>query len=1038
MSADVFVSYARSSSADEALRIQEALRARGIAVFLDRQDIGTAEVFPERIADGLLDSRIVLVLMDDRYFERTWCAYEFQVAVAPYRAARPNARSDNLLDHVVLALSFRNESLSAHLPPPLAQRNWPHASSVEEVADLVATRLRQTSQTLRQRLAGCEQDLAVTRLRWGGTIPPVGQLAGRPLTAIKIPRSLRDRFLGRSQELWRIFNILETGRVREASNGCAIVGTAGVGKTQLAAEYVWRYAPNHYPGGVIWIDADVDDPALENQLRDALRVFAPGEPLPAPGDRDALNGALDRHVAEAAAKSRVLWVVDNVPVPRPERRAQPLKHWCPAVNVVDLLCTSRRGKLSEPGLFEPETIVALQELSVPAAIELITHPPVLRSALKDDEWAIVVEWVGCLPLALRILRTSLDGFVEPKKVLARARGDEPAQALDDEVQTLSEDVSEPYLRGVAEALHDSYSALRGRSSLVRCAHLMSWLAPTSTQDDRVASWVSREQLGQLANRGWIDVLAGDGGHDVWRMHRIVSSFLRARSTAADEELSELVQWLARSLPGAWVELIAHADAVLNWLRKLGPAEAQSAPPALRSPLFEIAACELGNPAGHLARYQSATLLARWGEGDTLLTRLRSQLDGASLDALAGVIALLPAIATPGAAALCADLLCSPRQDVRFAAMAIAEQFAYDGRVADALVDGLLAAADRDMIFEELPDPPTETGYVEHLAIRAVGPDGKMQKVNWNHPFWRTILAEPPREALIRLVLHPNSAKVAERFGQALRSATGDEAKLQAIVRLGFVLRAMSTSVPVKIDRISRLNRMTGEIERATEVRIPSFFSASPQHYAALIDEVVHGSDETSRLAVKVSYFSQFGMAALSALVHDSLGTGNCAVALRVGESVVANFPDSVNGYWWRGLALARLQRDKQALTDLGRVLGQQPKFFDARIERCFIFSARGNFSAAKREMDLAAGTQDAFIQLARAKFYLDHDIVDEGMQAADLAIQLDPGNSAAWVTRARAHHLLNRPDNAVADARHARDLGAQDELIEQLLGTGGG
>jgi len=1036
MSADVFISYSRSGSGDQALRIQEALRARGIGVFLDRQDIATGDVFPERIADGLLDSKVVLVVVDDGYFERAWCAYEFQVAVAPYRAARPNARSDDSLDHVVLALSYRNESVLDHLPPPLARQSWLHADSVEKIVDVVADRLQHACETLRQRLAGCEEDPAVMRLRWGGAIPPAGNLAGRPFTGSRIPRSLRDQFRGRAQELWRIFHILETGRVREAADACAIIGTAGAGKTQLAAEYVWRYAPGHYPGGVIWIDADVDDRALEGQLRDALRAFVPREPLPPVGDRNALDRALDEHVATAAAKGRVLWVVDNVPVPRPERRSQPLKHWCPALNVVDLLCTSRRGKLAAPGLFDPATVVRLQELSTPAAVELLTQPPVSRSALTDDEWRIVVEWVGCLPLALRILRTSLDGFVEPKNVLARATGEEPAQALDAEVESLREDFAEENLRGVAEALHDSYSALRGRPALLKCAHLMSLLAPTPTRYALVTGWVTHEQLGQLANRGWIDVLAGDGGHDVWRMHRVVSSFLRTRSPATAAELAQLTQWLSQSLADFAAELIPHADSVLNWLGIACPAEAGPAPPGIRSPLFEIAAYDPADPDAYLARYHAATLLSRWGEGNALLKQLRSQLDGASLEGFAGVIAVLPAIGTRDAAALCAELLRSPRRDVQFAAMAIAEQFADDDGVAEALVDALLAAADQDTIFDEHRDRPTTEVYVDGLAIRAVRPDGTVQSVNWNHPFWQTIRAEPAREAFIRLAQHTNSAKAAEHFARDLRSARSDQSKQQAIVRLGFLLRAMSTPVPVKILQTSTLNRATGEIERRAEIRVPTIFRASPQHYAPLVDEVVFASDEVSRLAVKVTFYSQFGMAALSSKVHDSLGAKDYKAALRIAEAVVTTFPDQVNGHWWRGLARARLRLDDEALLDFGRVLGQQPKFFDARIERCTIFSRREDHTAAKREMDLAKDAQDAYIQLARADYYLACHAVEEAKAAADMAIRLEPANSAGWLARAHARYRLNQRDDAIDDARRARDLGAQDSLIDQLLATG--
>lgn len=1029
---DVFLSYSRSGSGDQAQRIKEAFTARGIDVFLDTRSIAAGDEFPERIAESLLDATVVLVILDDRYFERTWCAYEFQVAVAPYRAAQPKGRTEEPLDHVALALAYRNDSVLAHLPPPLARQSWPSADDLEKIVDLVSARIKSVRGTLRERLVKCDEDLAVKRLRLGGSIPPPGNLAGKPFTGTRILQSLKDQFVGRSQELWRIFHILETGRVRNTANACAVVGTAGMGKSQLAAEYVWRYGPGHYPGGVIWIDADVDKRAVDRQLEDVLRLFCPEGPSPAT-DRDALDRALDQHVAAAAAKGRILWVVDNLPEPRPDRPTLPLKHWCPPINVVDLLCTSRRGKLCEPGLFHPESFVRLQELAAPAAIELLTQPPVSRRALKDDEWKIIVEWVGCLPLALLILRTSLAGFVEPNKVLARATGQEPAQALDDEVESLREDVAEEYLRGVAEALHDSYAALKGRPALRKSVHLLSWLAPTQTRHMLVHSWISHEQLAQLANRGWIDVGQGDEGHDVWRMHRVISSFLRTRSVAVIDELAELTKWLAQLMPHAAAELIPHADSLLSRLGDVDSAGDKSMASGVRSALFEIAVSNLADRAGDIARYDAASILARWGERETLLKELRNALDKASLATINGGIAMLPAIGGPGAAALCAELLCFPESPIQFAAMAIAEQLADDGNVADSLLDALIAATDEADPFDEYPDTPTTEGVVDNYLVQARSPNGSLQRLHWNHPFWQVIKAEPAREALIRLAQHSHSVRAAEHFAQQLKSAPSDELKSRAIVRLGFLLRAMSTPVPVKLFHVSTLNRTTGAIESRTEVRPPRFQGASAESYAALIEEAVSGSDQTSRLAVRVSYFSQFGMAALSNAVHDAVAAQSYAVAQRIAAGVTESFPDHINGLWWRGMARTGLGLYEEAFVDFGRVLGLQPKFFEARIERAKILVQRADYTGAQRELDLADRAQDAYTHLTRAYYYWACEAIEKAEDAAGCAIRLEPKNSAGWLARAQARYHLNKHAEATADAREARALGAHHQLIDLLL-----
>lgn len=70
----------------------------------------------------------------------------------------------------------------------------------------------------------------------------------RPNNMVRLG-SRGDRFIGRVSELWDVHHAL-------ASTHLAIVtGLSGVGKTQLAIEYIWRFA-NGYPGGVFWIEAD--------------------------------------------------------------------------------------------------------------------------------------------------------------------------------------------------------------------------------------------------------------------------------------------------------------------------------------------------------------------------------------------------------------------------------------------------------------------------------------------------------------------------------------------------------------------------------------------------------------------------------------------------------------------------------------------------------------------------------------------------------------------------------------------------------------
>ena len=97
----------------------------------------------------------------------------------------------------------------------------------------------------------------------------------------------------------------------------------------------------------------------------------------------------------------MLWIVDNVPE-LVEGRPPRIPSWCPALGYVSVLATLRRT-----GLDHIDAQVDLGGPSAEAAVALLTRPNVDRQCLKEQEWLDLVTWVGGLPLALVILRTSL-------------------------------------------------------------------------------------------------------------------------------------------------------------------------------------------------------------------------------------------------------------------------------------------------------------------------------------------------------------------------------------------------------------------------------------------------------------------------------------------------------------------------------------------------------------------------------------------------------------------------------------------------------
>ncbi|MFV9677045.1 MAG: TIR domain-containing protein, partial [Methanosarcinales archaeon] len=83
-------------------------------------------------------------------------------------------------------------------------------------------------------------------------LPPVCRLPDRNWMPY---RPLGNGFVGRVRDLWQINDMLRERKTAVVEGVGLVVGTGGIGKTQLAIEYVHRFGAS-YPGGIFWIDAE--------------------------------------------------------------------------------------------------------------------------------------------------------------------------------------------------------------------------------------------------------------------------------------------------------------------------------------------------------------------------------------------------------------------------------------------------------------------------------------------------------------------------------------------------------------------------------------------------------------------------------------------------------------------------------------------------------------------------------------------------------------------------------------------------------------
>jgi WD40 repeat protein len=291
-----------------------------------------------------------------------------------------------------------------------------------------------------------------------GAPPPAAALAARLAAGapdydftvrpdgVRIPLAPNPDFVGRGADLLELYLALVGDLNKVGVRSVGSIGMGGVGKTQLAVEFVHRFAFAF--DGVQWLNAADDDwVRLFTDLARELRLDAG----PAPSDRDWISALAD-HCADHPG---LLLVLDNVA--DPNRLGDPsLLGAAPLSLGCNLLFTTRR-QFDLPGVASH----AVDILPEPAALELLaTRRGPIGAEELDDARAICAA-VGFLPLALVLAAAYLGrysgmGYDGYRRHLAERR----LGTLD--VQTLSPaQLATRHEAAVHATLEDQWTAVTG-------------------------------------------------------------------------------------------------------------------------------------------------------------------------------------------------------------------------------------------------------------------------------------------------------------------------------------------------------------------------------------------------------------------------------------------------------------------------------------------------------------------------------------------------------------------------------------------------
>jgi len=215
---DVFLSH-HSVDKPWAITLKDALRSRGLAVWLDRDEIRPGDLFVSALESGLEESKAVVLIVSPESMKSKWVKEEYSRALA---LAQDKRRSLQLVPLVLR---------DATLPGFLANRSWVEFRNVAEF-----------DANVEQLVWGITGRKSDTSIQLG---PPRQRQLLDPRAASEtvlhnLPQPEYGNFVGRENEIIQINRILRPYPHSQHAL-VTIDGIGGVGKTALALEIAHRH-----------------------------------------------------------------------------------------------------------------------------------------------------------------------------------------------------------------------------------------------------------------------------------------------------------------------------------------------------------------------------------------------------------------------------------------------------------------------------------------------------------------------------------------------------------------------------------------------------------------------------------------------------------------------------------------------------------------------------------------------------------------------------------------------------------------------------
>jgi tetratricopeptide (TPR) repeat protein len=561
----VFISYSHKDE-EEKEQLLSHLGVLGKAGLIDLWSddrIGAGGDWRQEIREAMAQARVAVLLISANYLTSDFILDE----EVPTLLQRREAEGLTVFPVIARACAWRKVSWLAkmNVRPKNGRPVWSDAGAhVDEdltaIAEEVAAIVEGTPYTAPVH----ESDAMPLE-----EIPPIAPLPA----GSRMPLSRNSLFVGREADLKKLAEALKGGETAAIGQIAAATGLGGIGKTQLAVEFVHRYG-QYFAGGVFWLSF-ADPKAIPAEV--AACGERGGLDLPSGFSTLPLDDQVRLVLSAWQSPLPRLLVFDNC------EEEKLLARWRPPHGGCRVLVTSRRGS------WDAALGVQALQLGVLSRAESVALLRKFRPDLDDDEVDTIAEELGGLPLALHLAGSYLARYrhaVTPEDYLAQLQDkallDHPSlqgrgatfRPTGHELHVartfaLSYDRLDPAGPGDAIAL-----ALLGRAAYFAPGEPISRKLLVATADiaadDFEAALDAERALTRLVELGLLE----EEAEGALRLHRLLAAFVQGvgagdKAQAAVEEalLAEASRLNKAGYPAPLLDWQSHLRTVTDAARK---------------------------------------------------------------------------------------------------------------------------------------------------------------------------------------------------------------------------------------------------------------------------------------------------------------------------------------------------------------------------------------------------------------------------------------------------------------------------------------